>query len=163
MNGLLYSVQINTVGQHGQKNLFYTVKVAVLSPLFPYVHRRLQYIYSPKLSVFKDGLDVLIKNSLVSLLAVLCFLCGPAVHLSRQHPLASYSDIQTAVGHRRGSLLLQLDLLHAAHPAADLHEWHTAIQHTAGLVNITHSISFMLRNICFITVCTQMHMHSLSD
>lgn len=56
----------------------------------------------------------------------------PAVRLGAWHSLASHSDIQGIVGHRRGSLLLQLDLLHPPHAAADLHEWHTGIQHTAG-------------------------------
>lgn len=55
-----------------------------------------------------------------------------AVRLGARHSLASHSDVQGIVGHRRGSLLLQLDVLHPPHAAADLHERHTGIQHTAG-------------------------------
>lgn len=86
----------------------------------------------------------LIKNFLISLFPVFYFPCVPAVHLSRLHPLASHSDVRTAVGHRRGSLLLQLDLLHPPHPAANLHERYTGIQHTAGEVNVTYRHSFIL-------------------
>lgn len=59
-------------------------------------------------------------------------LCVPAGQFSRSHPLGSHSDVHTTVGHRGGSFLLQLDLLHPPHPAAHLHEWRAGIQHTAG-------------------------------
>lgn len=56
----------------------------------------------------------------------------PAVPLCRLHPLASHRNIYSPVSHRCGSLFLQLDLLHTSHSPADLYEWHTGIQHTAG-------------------------------
>lgn len=78
--------------------------------------------------------------------AVLTHVCPPsswfpAVHHSGGHPLAGHCDVQSPVGHRGGPLLLQLDLLHAAHAAAHLHERHPGLQYSAGGCNDPHASS----------------------
>ncbi|XP_061692414.1 sialin isoform X3 [Syngnathoides biaculeatus] len=54
-----------------------------------------------------------------------------AVAVGQKHPVGRHRDVAPPAGHRGGALLLQLDLLHAPHPAAHLHERRPGLQHPA--------------------------------